>query len=182
MSLNFMGQYPPVPASDAYQNETPHVLVVIINFNSGTYLTRSVAALQAQIYRAFTTIVVDNASTDDSLATMQRRFPEITVIQAPNNVGFAGGNNLAIRDRVDCHWIALLNPDAFPESNWLSSLMAAARTHREYSSFASQVVFDSNVEMLDGAGDEYHLSGFAWRRLHRSPRSVVLRRARTIVW
>lgn len=167
--LNLMKQNSPVPGWDPYQDETPHVVVIIINFNSGTFLTRSVAALQAQTYRAFTTIVVDNASTDNSVAIMQSQFHEITVIHAAGNLGFAGGNNLAIRNSGDCHWIALLNPDAFPESTWLSSLMAAARSRREYSSFASQVVFDSNPGMLDGTGDEYHLSGFAWRRMHRSP-------------
>ena len=164
-----MGQTPPGPACDPYQGEASHVVIVIINFNSGNFLARSVAALQAPTYRAFTTMVVDNASTDDSVAVMHKRFPEITVIQAPGNLGFAGGNNLAIREIRDCHWVALLNPDAFPEPNWLSRLMAAAHTHREYSSFASRIVFDSDPEMLDGAGDEYHLSGFAWRRMHRSP-------------
>ena len=164
-----MGKNPAVPACDPNQDEALHVVVVIINFNSGTFLARSVAALQAQTYRAFTTMVVDNASTDDSVAVMLKQFPEIEVIRAPANLGFAGGNNLAIRSIRDCRWVALLNPDAFPEPNWLSSLMAAARTHSKYSSFASQIVFDSDPEMLDGAGDEYHLSGFAWRRMHREP-------------
>lgn len=164
-----MGQDSAVPTRDLFHGEASHVVVVIINFNSGTFLARSVAALQAQTYRAFTTMVVDNASTDDSVAVMLKQFPEIEVIQAPVNLGFAGGNNLAIRGIRDCHWVALLNPDAFPEPGWLSRLMAAARTHCEYSSFASQIVFDSDPEMLDGAGDEYHLSGFAWRRMHRSP-------------
>ena len=177
-----MGGDTPVLACDAYKGDASHVVVIIINFNSGNFLTHSVAALQAQTYRFFATIVVDNASTDDSVAEMRKQFPQIRVIHAPGNLGFAGGNNLAIREIRDGHWVALLNPDAFPDPNWLSRLMEAADANREYSSFASQVVFDSNVEMLDGAGDEYHLSGFAWRRLHRSPRSVVLRRARTIVW
>jgi GT2 family glycosyltransferase len=163
-----MGKNSPT-ARDPYQDVASRVVVVIVNFNSGTFLARSVAALQAQTYRAFTTIVVDNASTDDSVAVMQKGFPEIEVIRAPGNLGFAAGNNLAIRECRDCHWLVLLNPDAFPEPDWLRHLMEAAQAHRQYSSFASQVVFDSDPRLLDGAGDEYHLSGFAWRRLHRCP-------------
>ncbi len=164
-----MGKNPVFPARDPNQSEVSDVVVVIINFNSGTFLARSVAALEAQTYRGFTTIIVDNASTDDSVAVMQKQFPEVEVIRASRNHGFAGGNNLAIRTIRDCRWVALLNPDAFPEPNWLGNLIAATRAHREYSSFASQVVFDADSGLLDGAGDEYHLSGFAWRRMHQSP-------------
>ena len=161
-----MAQIPSSPTHTQSLREAPYVAVVIINFNSGGYLSRSVAALQGQTYRDFTTLVVDNASTDNSAAEMTRRFPDIEVIRAPGNLGFAGGNNLAIREIRNCEWVALLNPDAFPEPNWLACLMEAARTHREYSSFASHVVFDSNPGVVDGGGDEYHLSGFAWRRMH----------------
>src|SRR6267142_736831 len=104
-----MGQNPPT-ASDPYHDEASQVAVVIVNFNSGTFLARSVAALQAQTYRAFTPIVVDNASTDDSVAVMQKGFPEIEVIRAPGNLGFAAANNFAIRECRDCRWLALLNP------------------------------------------------------------------------
>src|SRR5258708_4809732 len=121
--LTLMGQDSTVTPCDSYEGEASHVVVVIVNFNSGDFLARSVAALQAQTYRAFTTVVVDNASTDDSVASMRQRFPEVTVIQAPSNVGFAAGNNLAIRECHGFHWLALLNPDAFPERDWLKQLM-----------------------------------------------------------
>lgn len=170
-----MRHNPPVAESDPYQSEPSRVVVVVINFNSGNFLARSVAALQAQTYRAFTTMIVDNASTDNSVAVMQKQFPEIEVIRATRNLGFAGGNNLAFRRIRDCRWVALLNPDAFPEPNWLGNLITAARAHREYSSFASQIVFDSDPKRLDGAGDEYHLSGFAWRRMHRSPATAAIK-------
>lgn len=170
-----MGQNPPRPANESVDGETPRVLVVIVNFNSGSFLTRSVESLRAQTYRAFGTVVVDNASTDDSVTTMLKRFPDTKVIHSPENLGFAGGNNLAIRDGGDCDWIALLNPDAFPDPDWLRCLMDAARTFRDYSSFASHVVFDSEPEVIDGAGDEYHLSGFAWRRKHGSPVAGTIR-------
>ncbi len=152
-------------ASVSSNGKSSYVMVVIINFNSGAYLTQAVEALKAQTYRSFTIVVVDNASTDDSLARMRQRFPDIKVIDAGENLGFAGGNNLAVRqcgNSID--WIALLNPDAFPERDWLSHLILAADENPDFSCFASRVVFDSDTAKLDGAGDDYHVSGFAWRR------------------
>jgi GT2 family glycosyltransferase len=145
---------------------TPEVCVIIVNYNAGVLLSRTLEALRRQTWRSFRTVVVDNASSDGSVATLQADFPEVELIRAPANLGFAGGNNVAVRRAGAFSWIALLNPDAFPEPQWLDGLMRAARRHPEFSSFASRIVFDSDPETMDAAGDEYHLSGFAWRRMH----------------
>ena len=151
-------------ATVVLNGKASHVTVVIVNFNSGDYLARAVEALKAQTYRAFTTVVVDNASTDDSLSRMREHFPDVKVINATQNLGFAGGNNLAVSQCGNSEWIALLNPDAFPDRGWLNHLLLAAAANPDFSCFASHIVFDSNPAKLDGAGDEYHVSGFAWRR------------------
>ena len=90
-------------------------------------------------------------------------------MRAPENLGFAAGNNLAVRMAEGCEWVALLNPDASPEARWLAELLAAAAERREYSFFASRLVDAENSELLDGAGDALHASGFAWRRGHGEP-------------
>jgi GT2 family glycosyltransferase len=79
-------------------------------------------------------------------------------------LGFAAANNLAIRQVRGAEWIALLNPDAFPEPDWLSRLIAAAEVHPEYACFVGRVVSHEDPSLIDAAGDEYHFSGFAWRR------------------
>jgi GT2 family glycosyltransferase len=61
-------------------------------------------------------------------------------------------------------WLALLNPDAFPEPNWLEELLLAAVNNPDFSFFASRQLQANAFQFLDGAGDAYHMSGLAWRR------------------
>ena len=58
----------------------------------------------------------------------------------------------------------LLNPDAFPEADWLEELLAAAAKKPGYSFFASRLVMAADPDRLDAAGDVLHVSGVAWPR------------------
>lgn len=75
----------------------PHLAIVILNWNrleaTRTCLTDLMTwtRLTPQIW------VVDNASSDDSVVQIQQHFPQINLIASPTNLGFAGGNNLALR-------------------------------------------------------------------------------------
>jgi len=66
--------------------------------------------------------------------------------KSENNIGFAAGNNLLLQKTKGYDWIALVNPDAFLEPEWLSKMLKAARIHPEYSFFASRLVQDENQE------------------------------------
>jgi len=55
-------------------------------------------------------IVVDNASRDDTVPWLRRKFPQVEVIESRKNLGFAGGNNLA-RKKVEAATVLFLNPD-----------------------------------------------------------------------
>jgi GT2 family glycosyltransferase len=140
------------------------VAVAIVNANSGPLLAQALSALANQAARPDLTVVVDNASTDGSTDDLEARFPGVTVVRLDENVGFAAANNLAAREAADCEWLALLNPDAFPEPRWLEELLAAAAQKPEYTFFASRLVMDADPDRLDAAGDVFHVSGVAWPR------------------
>ena len=82
-----------------------------------------------------------------------------------NNLGFAGGNNLALK-HVATEYVALLNPDAFPESAWLETLIAAAEANPVVAAFGSCQMVHSSEDVIDGLGDVYHCSGLVWRDRH----------------
>src|SRR5919109_1430390 len=67
--------------------------------------------------------VVDNASSDGSLELLRRDFPWVRTIANPTNDGFAGGNNVALRE-IDTPFVALLNDDAYPATDWLRRMLA----------------------------------------------------------
>lgn len=109
-------------------------------------------------------LVMDNGSSDNSLESIpQNNLIEIHLLGT--NLGFAAANNRAL-SLCDTEYIALLNPDAFPNPDWLERLMAAAKSQSEIASFASLQLCDDNPGIVDGAGDSYHVSGLVWREQH----------------
>jgi GT2 family glycosyltransferase len=149
----------------AWDNDTVRVAVLIVNWNAGAYLGATLAALAKQRRPADRIVVVDNASTDGS-RELVARSPGIELIALNDNVGFAAGNNIAAAAVADCDWLAFLNPDAFPEPEWLERLMRAVEERPGITMFASDLRLASDPSRLDGAGDAYHVSGLPWRIAH----------------
>lgn len=88
----------------------PSLTVIVLNWNGRSYLPSCLHALADQDYPTFQTVLVDNASTDDSVAFVQTHFPQTTIIQNKTNLGFAAGNNVALR-QLQTDMAVLLNPD-----------------------------------------------------------------------
>ncbi len=99
--------------------------VVVVNYNGGHLLPPCLDGLRRQDTPPgfFETVVVDNASVDGSRELLARDYPEVRVIASPVNTGFAGGNNLALR-QVETPYAVLLNNDAVPEPDWLRRVLA----------------------------------------------------------
>lgn len=133
------------------------VRIIVVNWNSGTLLAECLRHLEAQTVQPARVLVVDNASSDES-AGSAGAFLNVTVRRMNTNLGFAGGNNVALAD-CDTEFIALLNPDAFPEPDWLERLLAAASAYPDVAAFGSRQLCQGNPEVLDGIGDSYLMSG-----------------------
>ncbi len=93
--------------------EPPDVSVVVVNYNTGYLFDRMFAALNAAAASLrIETIVIDNASTDDSIDVLESKYPFVTLIKNHTNVGFGRANNQAI-PIVRGRYVLLLNTDAF---------------------------------------------------------------------
>lgn len=137
------------------------VTVIVVSWNNARWLEQCLRQLGEQTVRPKSVVVVDNDSTDGS-AFIAASAPGVNLIHGGANLGFAAGNNLALR-QCDTEFVALLNPDAFVEAGWLAALMAAARRHPDVAAFGSRQITWATPEMLDGIGDAYHISGLVWR-------------------
>ncbi|MBN1936406.1 MAG: glycosyltransferase family 2 protein [Anaerolineae bacterium] len=73
-------------------------------------------------------IVVDNASTDGSAAMVEREFPDVQLIRSPENLGFAGGNNLGLRT-AHGDYVLLLNSDTLVKPGALQTLIHCMDEH-----------------------------------------------------
>ena len=145
-------------------SRSPRVRIVIVNYNAGKYLRRSVAAALAQRFVNFDLVVVDNASTDDSLAGLPED-PRLSVRHAGENLGFAAANNWAASN-AGGEFLATLNPDAFAEPGWLAALVDAADRHPDAAMFGSTQLMADDPSWLDGVGDAYFALGLPWRGGH----------------
>lgn len=150
-------------------------LVVIVNFNGKEFLGRCLESLQCQIFQNFKTVVVDNFSCDGSVEGIEERFSGVEIIRLEKNAGFAAANNYAIKRAEGFQWVALLNPDAIAEPDWLSNLHMAAEKNSQYNFFGSHLKKQGSKDQLDGTGDVYHLCGLAWRRDHGAPEKQTSR-------
>jgi GT2 family glycosyltransferase len=138
------------------------ITVIIVNWNGGEMLAECLRRLKAQTIQPARVLVVDNASSDGSVTGAGKLTDDATVLRMNANLGFAAGNNRALAE-CDTEFVALLNPDAFPEPDWLERLLAAARLNADVAAFGSRQLCHDNPEVLDGIGDNYHISGLAWR-------------------
>jgi GT2 family glycosyltransferase len=144
--------------------QAPALSIVIVYWNNARYLPRCLDCLTRQTFRDFEVIVVDNGSSDGGTEALDETYPGLSLRleQRSTNLGFAAGNNIGAR-LAGGKWLILLNADAFPEPDWLERLLAASNAHPEATSFSSRQLQADNPRVLDGAGDAYHVSGFAWR-------------------
>ena len=149
---------------------SPIVSVIIVTWNSKRHLPRCLDSLSAQTNWDFEIIMLDNGSTDGGSIGLEERYPnlKLTLQKFNANLGYAIANNIGAR-LAHGTWLALLNADAFPEPDWLEKLLKAAEEHPEFSVFASRQLQANSPELLDGAGDAYHMTGLAWRQHYNQP-------------
>ena len=101
------------------------ISVIIVNYNGEAYLQQALDSLRTQTFQDFEVLLVDNASTDGSVDNLNvDGVPGYRFLPQTENLGFAAGNNVAAK-QSDATWLALFNPDAVANPDWLERVMAA---------------------------------------------------------
>src|SRR4051812_24156054 len=144
---------------------TADVAIVIPNFNGAGILPATLGALEAQTVAPAQVVVVDNASSDESLELLRSRFGWVDVVAESRNHGFGGGVNRGVA-KVSASSIVVLNSDARPLPDWLGRLTA---TPREGDVWALGSVLVSPEGVVESAGDCYDPGGFAYKAAGGAP-------------
>lgn len=137
---------------------SPRVSVIIPNWNGARLLPTCLRALGQQTYRAFETLVVDNASTDDSCELVAREFPEVRLLALDRNSFFAGAVNAGIRATTG-EIIVLLNNDTEAEPAWLRELLSALDANPRAGMAATKLRLFDRRDTLHSAGDFFRVNG-----------------------
>jgi len=100
------------------------VCVAIVTFNSAQYIERCLEAVLRQEGVEMEVVVVDNCSTDGTMAALRRVGDRIRVIECDRNLGFAEAQNRAIRSGT-ADWVLTLNPDVLMLPGFIRALVDA---------------------------------------------------------
>ena len=144
------------------------VRVVVLNWNGLRWLEGCLGALRQQRGCTFEVVVVDNASSDESVAFVRERFPECQVIALETNTGFAAGNNAGAKGAT-APYLVFLNNDTEVEPGWLAELVATAERDHRVGLVTSHVVYMDRPDVVDSAGDGYLRCGGGFKRRHGQP-------------
>jgi GT2 family glycosyltransferase len=139
------------------------VYIIVVNWNRPQLTLDCLRSLRTLDYRSYKTVVVDNGSSDDSVARIRSAFPETKVIATGKNLGFGGGNNRGIRFALEngANYVWLLNNDTIVQPNTLTKLLERACESPSIGAVGSVLCYSIDPERIQawGGGDVNFLFG-----------------------
>jgi GT2 family glycosyltransferase len=132
----------------------PVASIIIPTYNGLRFLKPCLDSLRAQIYPADQTaiILVDDASTDDSVAFVRANYPEVRIVQLARNSGLAAGCNTGAA-RATGDLLIMLNNDIEVEPGWLAALVETAEANPRAGAIASKMLLYDRRDTYHNAGD-----------------------------
>jgi GT2 family glycosyltransferase len=152
----------------------PLVYIIVLNWNRPALTIDCLHSLKTLDYPNHHTVVVDNGSSDHSVAVVSAVFPGVEILQTGTNLGFGGGNNrgisLALARGAEYVWLLNNDTRVFPET--LSRLLAKAQEDQLNGAVGSVLFYSSDPQRVQawGGGTINFFTGSA--RHLQSPRPV----------
>lgn len=138
------------------------VTIVIPNYNGLRFLEDCLTSLEAQSYPA-PILVVDNGSTDGSVAWIRENHKAVRVISLQKNTGFSKAVNIGIQ-KSETPYVILLNNDTKVKAGFTEALVSAIQKSERIFSVSAKMLDMKNEAVIDNAGDLYCALGWAYAR------------------
>ncbi|MFH1754966.1 MAG: glycosyltransferase family 2 protein, partial [Candidatus Latescibacterota bacterium] len=142
-------------------NDSPKIAVIVLSWNGKDLTLACLESLLASHYSPLTVYLVDNASTDGSADAVRAAYGgRIRMIENAKNLGFAGGNNIGIRQALDdgADYVLLLNNDTTVAPDMISHMARAARDNPRMGVFGPKIYYESPPDQIWFAGGEVLLA------------------------
>ena len=132
--------------------------IVIINWNSFDLTSDTLVSLSSTSYKNYDIIVVDNFSTDNSAAQLEKDFPSIILLKSDENKGFTGGNNLGFDYAINegYEYVMMLNNDVAVEPDFLEPLVVKLDMDEKIGGVQPLIYFYHDRELIWNAGSRYN--------------------------
>jgi len=144
----------------------PLVSIIILNYNGSMYLANCLGSVLKSSYDPFEIVLVDNASTDDSISIVKELFKDdrIVIIRNSSNMGFAEGNNVGA-EYVRGDYLVFLNNDTKVEPRWLEELVKVMESDPKIGAAQSKLLMlNHDGRIIDSTGDFVDFYGVAIQR------------------
>jgi GT2 family glycosyltransferase len=150
---------------DISAGSSPRVSIIILNWNSYEVTRDCLLSLQKVGYPNYEVVLVDNGSVDGSPDKLAQEFPSVRLVRNATNLGFAGGNNVAIRDILarGSDYLLLLNNDTIVAPNFLEELLHAAESKPEIGLLNPKILYYDPADRIWYAGGSYKM-GWSFAR------------------
>ncbi len=142
------------------------VSIVIPHWNNVDILTECLESISATDFDSVETIVVDNASTDNSVASVRSNYPNVKLIENEKNYGYAGGCNIGAEAAIG-NYLIFLNNDTVQEKDWISNLIKTINSDDKIAAVQPKILnyYDRNVfDYAGGAGGHMDIYCFPFAR------------------
>ncbi len=135
------------------------VSIIIVTYNSQEYLENCLQSVFKTDDSSFEVFVIDNGSTDRTLEII-KKFPQVRLIKSKKNLGYAGGNNLGVKEAKGKQ-VAILNPDTQVSPGWLKPLVRALK-QPEVAVGQPKIMLAQEEKRINLIGKTTHYLGFDW--------------------
>lgn len=142
------------------------IAVILVNYNGLSDTLECIESVK-KCNSDTVIFVVDNGSKNDETIEIQNKYPDVQTIRCEKNLGFAGGNNVAIKKALDgdFEYIMLLNNDTIVDKNFISHLIENVDEHTV--ALPNMFYYDHPKELWFGGGVIHRFSGKV-SHLHRT--------------
>jgi hypothetical protein len=137
------------------------VSVVVVNYNGKKFLDDCLSSLERQTCQNFEVILVDNGSSDDSIAFARGKFPGVKIVDNGVNLGFAGGTNSGIRE-AQGEFIFTLNNDTIADPRMLEEIVRPMQSDQHVGVCGSKMLLSDG--RINSTAICISRSGAAWDR------------------
>lgn len=145
------------------QHQNPLVSIVMVNFNGSSDLASCLPSLFEQSFKNYEIVLVDNNSTDDSVAMLKLKFPQVRIIETGKNWGFGAGNNIGARVSRG-EYIVFTNYDVEFERDWLKCMVETAQADPSVGIVAPKILLYYQRNLINTCGLAFQYTGHAFSR------------------
>ncbi|HMG37337.1 MAG TPA: glycosyltransferase family 2 protein [Blastocatellia bacterium] len=134
--------------------------VIVVSYNSPDKLLACLGSVTGSLPADCELLVIDNASPENNADAVAAAFPSVRLLRSPENLGFAGGANEAVKASRG-EFIVLLNPDTTVREGWLDQLIAPLVASDHIGMTTSRILLAARPQLFNASGCEIHLSGIS---------------------